>query len=83
MNNLNHVLALFIDYSKAFDTLDHEILFELDNIGIRGTVLNLIKSFLNNRVMVKINNIKSDKKTKFWCFTRKQFGAHSVSCLCK
>ena len=43
-------LAVFIDYSKAFDTIPHDILLEkLYHYGIRGHILDLIKSFLTPR----------------------------------
>ncbi|KAL5266371.1 hypothetical protein ACHWQZ_G003709 [Mnemiopsis leidyi] len=45
-----HVLGIFIDLSKAFDTIDHYILLnKLDKYGIRGNTNMLIKSYLSNR----------------------------------
>ena len=43
-------LAIFIDLSKAFDTLDHDILlYKLKCYGLTGNSINLIKRFLTNR----------------------------------
>ena len=43
-------MGIFIDFSKAFDTIQHSILLtKLDHYGIRGTAYDLIKDYLTNR----------------------------------
>ena len=50
LSKKQHVLAVFIDLSKAFDTLDHKILLDkLYNYGIRGSTHKLLTSYLTNR----------------------------------
>ena len=42
--------AIFIDLKKAFDAIEQNLLLEkLENIGMRGAVLKLLKSYLSDR----------------------------------
>ena len=45
-----YTLGVFIDHSKALDTVDHQILIKkLQYYGIDGTALKWFKSYLSNR----------------------------------
>ena len=61
LDNNKKALAVFIDLSKAFDTIDHSILLnKLEHYGIRGMSLKLFESYLCNRVQqVSFNSIAS------------------------
>lgn len=57
------VLGIFLDFKKAFDSVDHKVLLKkLSYCGIRGKALLLLKSFISNRPQkVRLENEYSDE----------------------
>lgn len=50
MNNKRMSVVSFIDLTKAFDTVNHNILLKkLDHLGIKGNLNKCIKNYLTNR----------------------------------
>lgn len=59
-----YVVSIFFDLSIAFDTINKNFLLnKLYNIGIRGTMLSWIDSYMSQRVIrIKYKNILSNEK---------------------
>ena len=61
-NNKQSSYCIFLDFAKAFDTVNHNILLEkLKYYGMKGQTLALFNSYLSNRTqVVEINGKLSD-----------------------
>ena len=62
LENGDFVIGVFLDFSKAFDTVDHNILLEkLDFYGIKGVTYKWFEDYLSERKQyVTYNGITSD-----------------------
>jgi hypothetical protein len=65
MNRNEYSVGVFIDLSKAFDTLDHDILLKkLENYGLRGVPNKWFQNYLHNRKQyVFLSNCSSSMKS--------------------
>jgi hypothetical protein len=62
------MIGLFLDLRKAFDSIDHEILFKkLYYYGIRGLPLMLFKSYMNERYQYTIFNSEQSEILPITC----------------
>ena len=52
-----YCMSIFVDLTKAFDTVDHEILLDkLDRYGIRGHANDFFRSYLSDRQQYTVIN---------------------------
>ena len=77
-----YTIALFLDLSKAFDTLKHEILLnKLEIYSIRGLCFNWYKSYLSNRKMRVKCKIDITGNVKYSDTYNVDYGTPQGSCL--
>ena len=80
-NNKQHSSAIFLDLSKAFDTLNHNVLIQkLEIYGIQGICRDWFVSYLENRSLVCKLNTAENSTVKSQTFNV-TYGAGQGSCL--
>lgn len=68
VNNDKNTAGVFLDLSKAFDTIDHSILLDkLNHYGFRGIANDWFKDYLSNRNQYVSYNGVSSTKSKIIC----------------
>ena len=68
VENNQQSIGIFLDLSKAFDTIDHNILLhKLTYYGFRGKALDWFGSYLSNRKQYVIYNNEKSTMEKITC----------------
>ena len=82
LQNGMYKVALFLDLSKAFNTLEHEVLLgKMNRYGIRGTSLNWFRSYLENRKIRVKCHVASSGKTEYSDYQTVNYGTPQGFCL--
>ena len=65
LNQKEYAINVFIDFSRAFDTVDRKILLrKLERYGVRGSALRLITNYFRNRKQyVQFNSCSSSVRS--------------------
>ena len=80
--NYQYTAAVFLNLSKAFDTLDHKILLKkLEIYGDRGLGLDWLKSYLENRTMSVKSTAGDPPSLELSDSHRLEYGVPQGSCL--
>ena len=82
LENGKHTLAMFIDLSKAFDTINHDILYKkMYRYGIHGTALDWYKSYLTDRYIRAKCNCSTTSHVNYLEEYKINIGTPQGSCL--
>ena len=68
VDNNKHTISIYLDLSKAFDSVNHRILLnKLEHYGIRGISLNFFESYLSNRKQFTVVNGETSELLNILC----------------
>ena len=67
-NNKEYLISVFLDFSRAFDTVVHSILCDkLEKCGIRGFMSSWFRSYLEGRTQYVVLNGKASPSANITC----------------